>query len=102
VRTRSGPFVLEQGVTLEELETLDESRVIPMAAATGLPTYEVDARVARRVSRGVQLGRHELPGAPPEGTFQVVHKGRMVALMEALRGIPQLRTMRVFLEGTKG
>ncbi len=72
-----------------------------MAAGTGLPTFEVDARTARRVGRGVQLGRHELRGAPPEGTLQLVHEGRLVALVEALRGVPQIRTLRVFLEGTK-
>jgi tRNA pseudouridine55 synthase len=100
-RTRSGPFTLEQAVTPEQLEELDESRVIPMAAATGLPSYEVDARTARRVSLGTQLGRHEVRGAPAEGTLQLVHKGRLVALLEASRGLPQLRTLRVFLEGTK-
>jgi len=100
VRTRSGPFTLEQAVPLDDLDELDESRLIPMAAATGLPTYEVDARTARRVGRGVQLGRHEVRGAPPEGTVQLVHQGRLVALAEALRGVSQLRTLRVFLEGT--
>jgi len=100
VRTRSGPFTLEQAIPLDDLDQLDESRLIPMAAATGLPTYEVDARTARRVGRGVQLGRHEVRGAPPEGTVQIVHQGRLVALAEAMRGVSQLRTLRVFLEGT--
>jgi tRNA pseudouridine55 synthase len=100
VRTRSGPFTLEQAIPLDDLDQLDQSRLIPMAAATGLPTYEVDARTARRVGRGVQLGRHEVRGAPPEGTVQIVHQGRLVALAEAMRGVSQLRTLRVFLEGT--
>jgi tRNA pseudouridine55 synthase len=99
VRTKSGPFTLDQAISLD---ALDLSRVIPMAAATGLPTYDVDARTARRVGRGVQLGRHELKGAPRGGTFQLVHQGKLVALMEALPGLPQLRTLRVFLEGTTG
>ncbi len=101
VRTKSGPFTLEQATPLDELDELDFSRLIPMAAATGLPSYEVDARIARRVGRGVQLGRHEVRGAPLEGVVQIVHQGRMVALAEALRGVSQLRTLRVFLEGTK-
>ena len=101
-RTVSGPFTLDQAVALAELDDLPRGRVIPMVAATGLPSYDVDARTARRVGLGVQLGRHEVRGAPAEGVLQLVHKGRLVALMEALRGLPQLRTLRVFLEGTKG
>lgn len=102
VRTRSGPFTIEQAVPLDELDELDPDRVIPMAAATRLPSYPVDARTARRVGRGVQLGRHELRGAPPSGLIQLVHGARLVALVEATQGLPQLRTVRVFLEGTKG
>ena len=100
-RTRSGPFTLEQAVALDQLEEQGEGRLIPMAAATGLPSYEVDARTARRVSLGTQLGRHEVKGVPAEGSFQLVRRGKLVALMESSRGLPQLRTVRVFLEGTK-
>ncbi len=101
-RTRSGPFTLEQAIPLEQLDALGRDQVIPMAAATGLVSYEVDARTARRVACGVQLGRHELRGAPPAGMLQLVHKGRLAALLEAEPGLPELRTVRVFLEGTKG
>jgi hypothetical protein len=45
--------------------------------------------------------RHELRGAPVEGTVQLLHRGRLVALVELHRGLPQVRTLRVFLEGTK-
>ncbi|HKC50405.1 MAG TPA: tRNA pseudouridine(55) synthase TruB [Myxococcota bacterium] len=103
-RTRSGPFTLEQAITLEALEALGpdaESRVTPMLAATGLPTFEIDARVARRVRNGVQLGRQELKGAPSEGVLQLAHAGKLVALVEAQRGIPELRTLRVFVSGTE-
>jgi len=101
-RTRSGPFTLDQAVTLEALEALGEKleeRVIPMLAATGLPTFEIDARVARRVRNGVQLGRQELKGAPTEGVLQLAHGGKLVALVEAQRGIPELATLRVFVGG---
>lgn len=103
-RTRSGPFTLDQAITLEALEALGadaESRVIPMLAATGLPVFEIDARVARRVRNGVQLGRQELKGAPSEGVLQLAHAGKLVALVEAQRGIPELRTLRVFVSGTE-
>jgi len=101
-RTRSGPFTLAQAVKLEDLEALGLERVIPMIAATGLPTFEIDARTARRVANGVQLGRGEVKGAPTEGVLQLVHDGGLVALVEAQRGIPELRTLRVFLEGSGG
>jgi tRNA pseudouridine55 synthase len=101
-RTRSGPFALEQAVSLDRLDEIEPTRVIPMAQATGLASYEVDARTARRVALGTQLGRHEVRGAPAEGTFQLVRGGKLVALLESSRGLPQLRTLRVFLEGTKG
>ncbi|MEX2209262.1 MAG: tRNA pseudouridine(55) synthase TruB [Myxococcota bacterium] len=99
-RTRSGPFTTVQSVPLEELDALGQERVIPMIAATGLPTFEVDARTARRVANGVQLGRNEVKGSPTEGVLQLVHAGNLVALVEAQRGIPELRTLRVFLEGS--
>jgi tRNA pseudouridine55 synthase len=104
VRTRSGPFTLDQALTLDALEGLGPAlaeRVIPMLAATGLPTFEVDARVARRLRNGVQLGRHELRGVPTEGVLQLAHAGKLVALVEAQRGIPELRTIRVFVGGTE-
>jgi tRNA pseudouridine55 synthase len=100
VRTRSGPFRLEAAIPLDQLDELGPSRVIPMAAATGLPTFPIDARTSRRVAHGVQLGRHEVRGAPPEGIVQLVREGRLVALLEAHKGLPELRTLRVFLEGT--
>ena len=100
-RPRSGPFLLSQALPLEELDACGQERVMPMAAATGLPTYEVDARTCRRVGNGVQLGRHEIKGVPPQGILQLVRKGRLAALVEARLGIPELRTLRVFLEGTK-
>jgi len=101
-RTRSGPFRIEDAVSLDDLETCGHDRIIPMAAATGLPTFEVDARTARRIAHGIQLGRQDVRGAPPEGMLQLVHRGRLVALAECHQGLPQLRTLRVFLEGTKG
>jgi tRNA pseudouridine55 synthase len=100
-RTRSGPFSLEQAVPLDALDALGRERVIPMAAGTGLPTLAVDARTSRRLGQGVQLGRHELRGAPREGVLQLVRDGKLVALVEARAGLPELRTLRVFLEGTQ-
>jgi tRNA pseudouridine55 synthase len=100
VRTRSGPFRLDAAIPLAALDELGAGRVIPMAAATGLPTFPVDARTSRRIASGVQLGRHEVRGVPPEGIVQLVREARLVALVEAQKGLPELRTLRVFLEGT--
>lgn len=99
-RTRSGPFSEDQSLPLDDLDERGESRLIPMAAATGLPSYKTDARTARRVANGIQLGRHEVKGAPAEGTLQLVRGDKLVALLEARKGLPELRTVRVFLEGT--
>jgi len=101
IRTRSGPFDLTQAVKLDDLDSHGPERVMPMAAATGLPGYDIDARTARRVAQGVQLGRHEVRGAPAKGLIQLVHGGRLVALVEVQAGLPLLRTIRVFLEGTR-
>ena len=43
-----------------------------------------------------------MKGSPSEGIVQLVHAGHLVALVEAQRGIPELRTLRVFLEGAAG
>jgi tRNA pseudouridine55 synthase len=99
-RTRSGPFLLEQAVRLEELDARGHTSLLPMARSTGLLSLEVTARLAQRVGQGIQLGRHEVPGAPASGLFQLEHKGRLVALLLAELGFPTLRTLRVFLEGT--
>ena len=40
-----------------------------------------------------------MKGAPADGTLQLVREGKLVALVRADRGIPTLRTLRVFLEG---
>jgi tRNA pseudouridine55 synthase len=101
-RTRSGPFGIDSAIALDDLEERAGATLIPLCDATGLPSYQVDARTADRVAHGVQLGRHEVRGAPPRGVLQLVRGGRLVALLEAEPGIPELRTIRVFLEGTAG
>jgi tRNA pseudouridine55 synthase len=101
-RTRSGPFKLEDAISLDALDEGGDTNLIPMSEATGLPSYEVDARTADRVAHGIQLGRHEVRGAPARGTLQLVRGERLVALLEAEPGIPELKTVRVFLEGTAG
>ncbi|MFQ5697913.1 MAG: tRNA pseudouridine(55) synthase TruB [Myxococcota bacterium] len=100
-RLQSGPFRIESALAPDALEERGEAALIPMVEATGLPSYEVDARTAERVAHGVQLGRHEVRGAPARGLLQLVRRGRLVALLEAEPGIPELRTQRVFLEGTE-
>ena len=97
-------FDVSRVIALDDLDGLDPRDpdvVRRMAAATSLPSFDVDARTARRVAQGVQLGRHEVRGAPPEGLIQLVRGDRLVALIEAIPGVAELRTSRVFLEGTK-
>ena len=101
VRTRSGPFGIESSFALDRLDELGPECVVPMAVGTSLPSFPVDARTSRRVGNGVQLGRQDVRGAPPEGVVQLVREGKLVALVEAQRGLPELRTLRVFLEGTR-
>lgn len=101
-RLQSGPFRIESALPLDSLAERGVAVLVPMAKATHLPSYEVDARTAERVAHGVQLGRHEVRGAPTRGTLQLVRRGRLVALLDAETGIPELRTVRVFLEGTEG
>ena len=64
IRTRSGPFTLEQAVPWTPSTA---SRIIPMAAATGLPSFDVDARTARRVGRGDPDGAPRGEGRSPRG-----------------------------------
>ncbi|OTA40349.1 MAG: pseudouridine synthase, partial [Symbiobacterium thermophilum] len=53
VRTRSGPFVLAQAATLEELAA-GKARLLPPAAALGdMPRVTVSGRAAARVLHGV-------------------------------------------------
>ena len=47
-----------------------------------------------------KLRRADVRGAPASGLLQLVRDGRLVALLEAEAGLPELRTVRVFLEGT--
>ena len=56
--------VQTERLSFDALDALGPERVTPMAAGTGLPTFPVDARTARRVGNGVQLGRRVLRGQP--------------------------------------
>ena len=100
-RTASGPFTIDQAVPVGELDQIGPERVVPMAAAALLPSYEVNRGTAERVRQGVQLARSEVRGVIAEGLVQLVYEGKLVALVEAHRGVAELRTVRVFLEWTK-
>ena len=100
-RSASGPFTIDHAVPVGELDQIGPERVVPMAAAALLPSYEVSRGTAERVRQGVQLARPEVRGVIREGLVQLVYEGKLVALVEAHRGVAELRTVRVFLEWTK-
>jgi tRNA pseudouridine55 synthase len=99
-RTCSGRFRLEDAVTLEQIEVLGRelargtagapdalSRyLVPLAAATGLPTVTVPANLIGPVRSGVQLTMAALTSEDLQ-QFQLVDEGgRLLALAHAERG----------------
>ncbi|BAD40510.1 tRNA pseudouridine(55) synthase TruB [Symbiobacterium thermophilum] len=93
VRTRSGPFVLAQAATLEELAA-GKARLLPPAAALGdMPRVTVSGRAAARVLHGVAPA---VRVEHPDGTTVAVvaANGALLALAEADGG--GLRLRKVF------
>ena len=91
-----------QAIPLDELDALGARARDPDDRGDRPADLRVDARTARRVANGVQLGRHEVKGAPPEGILQLVHDGTPGRAGRGAAGLPELRTLRVFLEGRRG
>ena len=64
-RTTSGPFTLEQAVTLTNLEQSDQpwDRVLSMGEAAHMvwPCVTVDSEVRQRISKGQRIASSELP-----------------------------------------
>lgn len=86
-RTRSGRFRIEDAVTLEDVERAPPA-LVPLAAATSLPSIAVPPSLLKPVLSGVQLslGALALTGAAPE-RFQLVDEaGRLLAIAHAEDG----------------
>ena len=91
VRTRSGPFVLEESHTLEEIRdaveegALDRVLLPPETALPRLPRVDLDPGTARRLCHGNPVPVTE--GLPDDEYFRVhVRGGRMVAVGQRAPG----------------
>ncbi|HEU0031712.1 MAG TPA: hypothetical protein VFQ53_13835, partial [Kofleriaceae bacterium] len=89
-RTRSGRFAIEQAVTLDALQTLDADavrrRLIPLHAATGLPSVVVPGELLARVRAGLQLPIERLTTEAHERFQLVDEQGRLVAIVHPEAG----------------
>lgn len=94
-RTRSGPFSLDQSVTLAEFEELVdtgeiEKRVITSRQALGsMPEVEIDGDLGSRIRKGHQVFQRDLVGLRMpdlEGNqrVKILHEGEIVAIAKAL------------------
>jgi tRNA pseudouridine55 synthase len=93
-RTRSGPFTIDQALTLEEFKKLAETdgieeRIIPLREALGnLPEIEIDCELGKRIRHGHQVLFEDLEGVPTpcfekNQKVKILHRGDMVAIAEA-------------------
>jgi tRNA pseudouridine55 synthase len=88
-RTRSGRFTIEQAVPLDLIGKggVDlRERLIPMSAATALPSVTVPAELEGRIRTGYQLPVHALTSEDLE-QFQLLDgQGRLLAIVRAHGG----------------
>lgn len=93
VRTRSGPFVLDQAATLEELAAGRALMLSPSAALGAMPRLEVSGDAARRLLHGVAP---RVPHTQPDGsTLALIDPaGELLALAVAENG--GLKLLKVF------
>lgn len=84
VRTRSGPFTLEQAATLEELAAGRAAMLSPAAALGAMARAKVEPALAEKVKNG--LAPHRLKVTEPPGTMLALldQAGELLALAEAL------------------
>ncbi|HEY8346328.1 MAG TPA: tRNA pseudouridine(55) synthase TruB [Symbiobacteriaceae bacterium] len=94
VRTRSGPFTLEEASTLEELAAGEAPLLKPASALGNMPRLEVSGAAARRVAHGVAPAvKTDLP--PGTVVALVDPKGDLLALAEVSAGGLKLRKVLV-------
>lgn len=101
-RTRSGPFVLEQAVTVERLDAAArsgagavEALLVPAAVALGLPVITLRGELERRLLHGGEIPAPREPElAPGERMAALDESGAVLAVLEAIPG-RRLRPIRV-------
>lgn len=91
-RTMSGPFMLADALTLEQLEVvvgagrLEQHLLTPLAILGHLPCLGLDADQARLVRNGQVPYRCELPDLPEEGYCCLVAEGVLLAVARKRQG----------------
>lgn len=101
-RTRSGPFVLDQAVTVERLDAAAragpgavDALLVPPAAALGLPVLTLRGELERRLLHGGEIPAPQEPALAPGDRIAALDEGGAVlAVLEALPG-RRLRPIRV-------
>lgn len=101
VRTRIGPFTLDDAVDLDGLSdaTLPGSLRPTIEAVAGLPRLVLDAAQTAAIAAGRRLsaGPEALPGAAPDPIALVDGDGRLVALAEHDPGTGQIHPRKVLI-----
>jgi tRNA pseudouridine55 synthase len=93
-RTKSGPFSLQQAITLKEFDRLVEgggivSRIIPLREALqNMPEIEIGGELGRRIRMGGQVWLRDLKGLQMpclkgKERVKILHRGEIVAIAEA-------------------
>lgn len=107
-RTRSGPFLISNAVTLDQLEqralsaSLNELLVSPYSALDYLPDFTLRPEAARRIANGIAPAWDDTEGQPAElgAESQLVRfsdQGKLLAVAEASGGENKtFRLVRVF------
>jgi len=101
-RTRSGPFRLEQAVTVERLDAAArggpggvDALLVPPATALGLPVVTLRGELERRLLHGGEIPAPSEPAlAPGERMAALDEAGAVLAVLEAIPG-RRLRPLRV-------
>ncbi len=73
LRTQSGPFRLEDSVTLQELASSPLARLLPLAAALeGCPSAVLDSRAANLLRSGIKPGPADFVSVPRAGEGEIM------------------------------
>jgi len=111
-RIASGPFYIDNAVTIEQLErhatsgTLHETMITPASALSHLDDYHLSSETAKRVLNGIPPSLQEIGitgkilASSDSCRFRLSHEGRVLAVAELTpqnHGFPLISLKRVFL-----